>query len=129
MKYITLFLAILLLLSCSNDPRKNDKEDVLDILTTNLKLFQLDLPKEAYACVIDEISDNMDDETWSLYVKLIKDEPVDITQSQGADLAKATMKPFLTFECISMMDWFEVAIDIGIDASLDESDLSWDDLP
>ena len=129
MKYITLFLAILLLLSCSNDPRKKDKEDVLDILTTNLKLFQLDLPKEAYACVIDEISDNMDDETWSLYVKLIKDEPVDITQSQGADLAKATMKPFLTFECISMMDWFEVAIDIGIDASLDESDLSWDDLP
>ena len=129
MKYITLFLAILLLLSCSNDPRKNDKEDVLDILTTNLKLFQLDLPKEAYACVIDEISDNMDDETWSLYVKLIKDEPVDITQSQGADLAKATMKPFLTFECISMMDWFEMAIDIGIDASLDESDLSWDDLP
>ena len=129
MKKIALILVTLLLLSCSNDPRKNDKEDVLDILTTNLKLFQLDLPKEAYACVIDEISDNMDDETWSLYVKLIKDEPVDITQSQGADLAKATMKPFLTFECISMMDWFEVAIDIGIDASLDESDLSWDDLP
>tara|TARA_A100001037_G_scaffold286034_1_gene294018 strand:- start:1502 stop:1891 length:390 start_codon:yes stop_codon:yes gene_type:complete len=129
MKKIALILVTLLLLSCSNDPRKNDKEDVLDILTTNLKLFQLDLPKEAYACVIDEISDNMDDETWSLYVKLIKDEPVDITQSQGADLAKATMKPFLTFECISMMDWFEVAIDMGIDASLDESDLSWDDLP
>ena len=71
----------------------------------------------------------MDDETWSLYVKKVKQEPVDLTQSQAADLAKATMKPFLTFECISMMDWLEVAIDIGIDASLDESDLSWDDLP
>ena len=129
MKKIALILVTLLLLSCSNDPRKKDKEDVLDILTTNLKLFQLDLPKEAYACVIDEISDNMDDETWSLYVKLIKDEPVDITQSQGADLAKATVKPFLTFKCISMADWLEVAFDISLDASLDGSDLSWDDLP
>ena len=71
----------------------------------------------------------MHDETWSLYVKKVKQEPVDLTQSQAADLAKATMKPFLTFECISMMDWLEMAIDIGIDASLDESDLSWDDLP
>ena len=129
MKNILLILVTLLLFSCSNDPRKKDKEDVLDALITNLELFQLDLPRESYACVIDEISDNMDDETWSLYVKLIKDEPVDITQSQGADLAKATVKPFLTFECISLVDWFEVAIDMGIEASLDESDLSWDDLP
>tara|TARA_B000000565_G_scaffold170031_1_gene128667 strand:+ start:143 stop:532 length:390 start_codon:yes stop_codon:yes gene_type:complete len=129
MKKIALILVTLLLFSCSNDPRKKDKEDVLDALITNLELFQLDLPRESYACVVDEISDDMDDETWSLYVKKVKQEPVDLTQSQAADLAKATMKPFLTFECISLMDWLEVAIDIGIDASLDESDLSWDDLP
>ena len=129
MKNIILILVTLLLFSCSNDPRKKDKEVVLDALITSLELFQLDLPRESYACVVDEISDNMDDETWSLYVKLIKQEPVDLTESQGADLAKATVKPFLTFECISMMDWLEVAFDIGLDASLDGSDLSWDDLP
>ena len=129
MKNILLILVTLLLFSCSNDPRKKDKEDVLDALITNLELFQLDLPRESYACVIDEISDNMDDETWSLYVKLIKQEPVDLTESQGADLAKATVKPFLTFECISFVDWLEVAFDIGLDASLDGSDLTWEDLP
>ncbi len=129
MKNILLILVTLLLFSCSNDPRKKDKEDVLDALITNLELFQLDLPRESYACVIDEISDNMDDETWSLYVKLIKQEPVDLTESQGADLAKATVKPFLTFECISFVDWLEVAFDIGLDASLDGSDLNWEDLP
>ena len=59
MKKIALILVTLLLFSCSNDPRKKDKEDVLDALITNLELFQLDLPRESYACVVDEISDNI----------------------------------------------------------------------
>ena len=69
-KFLTLIIA-LLLVACG-DSRAKDKELVVDALLVDPDMVVLDFSLEDIECMVDDISDAMDDETWSLYVEAMR---------------------------------------------------------
>ena len=122
MKKFLILIIALLLVACG-DSRAKDKELVVDALLADPDMVVLDFSLEDIECMVDDISDAMDDETWSLYVEAMRLQKaglndvevlqrLDMTDEDAGKIFAAAITSIMTFNCISM----EKLIEIGMDA-------------
>tara|TARA_B100000674_G_scaffold450385_1_gene420285 strand:+ start:917 stop:1297 length:381 start_codon:yes stop_codon:yes gene_type:complete len=122
MKKFLILIIALLLVACG-DSRAKDKELVVDTLLADPDMVVLDFSIEDIECMVDDISDAMDDETWSLYVEAVRlqkaglsDEEIlqrmDMSEKDAAKVFSAAITSLMSFNCVSMEKLIEIGMDV-----------------
>ena len=122
MKKFLILIIALLLVACG-DSRAKDKELVVDTLLADPDMVVLDFSIEDIECMVDDISDAMDDETWSLYVEAVKlqkaglsDEEIlqrmDMSEKDAAKVFSAAISSLMSFNCVSIEKLIEIGMDV-----------------
>ena len=122
MKKFLILIIALLLVACG-DSRAKDKELVVDTLLTDPDMVVLDFSIEDIECMVDDISDAMDDETWSLYVEAMRLQKaglsdvevlqrMDMSEKDAAKVFSAAITSLMSFNCVSMEKLIEIGMDV-----------------
>tara|TARA_Y100001970_G_scaffold259315_1_gene340136 strand:- start:437 stop:817 length:381 start_codon:yes stop_codon:yes gene_type:complete len=122
MKKFLILIIALLLVACG-DSRAKDKELVVDTLLADPDMVVLDFSIEDIECMVDDISDAMDDETWSLYVEAVRlqkaglsDEEIlqrmDMSEKDAAKVFSAAISSLMSFNCVSIEKLIEIGMDV-----------------
>ena len=123
MKKFLILIIALLLVACG-DSRAKDKELVVDTLLADPDMVVLDFSIEDIECMVDDISDAMDDETWSLYIEYIKLEKaglsnfeiiqkLDLSMDDQGKIASAAITSLMSFNCLSVERLMEIGLDLN----------------
>tara|TARA_Y100001936_G_C15494628_1_gene370170 strand:- start:102 stop:476 length:375 start_codon:yes stop_codon:yes gene_type:complete len=122
MKKFLILIIALLLVACG-DSRAKDKELVVDTLLADPDMVVLDFSIEDIECMVDDISDAMDDETWSLYIEYTKLEKaglsnfeiiqkLDLSMDDQGKIASAALTSLMSFNCLSVERLMEIGLDL-----------------
>tara|TARA_Y100001970_G_scaffold259386_1_gene340289 strand:- start:437 stop:811 length:375 start_codon:yes stop_codon:yes gene_type:complete len=122
MKKFLILIIALLLVACG-DSRAKDKELVVEALSDSPDMVVLGLSLEDLECVVDDISDAMDDETWSLYIEYTKLEKaglsnfeiiqkLDLSMDDQGKIASAALTSLMSFNCLSVERLMEIGLDL-----------------
>lgn len=123
MKKFLILIIALLLVACG-DSRAKDKELVIEALSDSPDMVVLGLSLEDLECMVDDISDAMDDETWSLYIEYIKLEKaglsnfeiiqkLDLSMDDQGKIASAAITSLMSFNCLSVERLMEIGLDLN----------------
>lgn len=122
MKKFLILIIALLLVACG-DSRAKDKELVIEALSDSPDMVVLGLSLEDLECMVDDISDAMDDETWSLYVEAMRLQKaglsdvevlqrMDMSEKDAAKVFSAAITSLMSFNCVSMEKLIEIGMDV-----------------
>tara|TARA_A100001234_G_scaffold53387_1_gene45466 strand:+ start:60 stop:440 length:381 start_codon:yes stop_codon:yes gene_type:complete len=122
MKKFLILIIALLLVACG-DSRAKDKELVVDTLLADPDMVVLDFSIEDIECIVDDISDAMDDETWSLYVEAMRLQKaglsdvevlqrMDMSEKDATKVFSAAISSLMSFNCVSMEKLIEIGMDV-----------------
>ena len=122
-KFLILIIALLLVACGDSDPRQNDKDKVTELLLKKDEWKTMGFTYRETECLVDEISNNMKDDMWEIYVEAMKLESVGftaieiiermkLTEIQELQLEGALGNAIFSFKCISEERFIEASKDL-----------------